>query len=168
MLEAAAAATKRSPPGARLGGVAWSSVLRTTRSAGDAIRAGSGVDLARQRTVLDEAGGAARGHAAEQLMDLDPEQRNEGLAAGVRQVRAPALAADAEHAVLVDPDDGPDRGALGPLQPGEGVVEVGGAEALLGEQGPGLGAVGDRADSPVRLSKPLHVAHSALGAGPDR
>ena len=65
-----------------------------------------------------------------------------GSAAGVGQVRAPALAAAAEHPVLVDPDDGPDRGALGAFQLGEGAVEVGAGEAPLGEQGLGLGAVG--------------------------
>ena len=41
----------------------------------------------RQRAVLEEPGGAALGHAAEQLLDLEPEQRDEGLLAGVGQVR---------------------------------------------------------------------------------
>src|SRR5919106_1119617 len=102
---------------------------------------GTTLSLARQRAVLDEPCSAAGGHAAEQLVDLEPEQRDEGLAAGVGQVRAPARSADPEHPVLVDPDDGPDRGSLAPLQPGEGAVEIGGGEALLGEQGPGLQAV---------------------------
>jgi hypothetical protein len=62
--------------------------------------------------------------------------------AGVGQVRTPSLATGTEHAVLVDPDDGPDRGALDAFEAGESPAEVGWAEALLGEQGPGLGAVG--------------------------
>jgi hypothetical protein len=83
-------------------------------------------------------------------VDLDPEQRNEGLVAGLGQVRAPVRATDPEHPVLVDPDDGPDRRALGSFEVGEGAVEVGGTEALLGEQGPRFrGSSEDRADSPV-------------------
>jgi hypothetical protein len=58
------------------------------------------------------------------------------------QVRAPALAAGTEEAVLVDSDDGADRRALVAVEVGKSPVEVGWAEALLGEQGPGLGAVG--------------------------
>ena len=68
--------------------------------------------------------------------------RDEGLGAGIGQVGPPALPAAAEHAVVVDADDGPDGDALGALQLGEGAVEVGAGEAPLGEQGLGLGAVG--------------------------
>ncbi len=44
----------------------------------------------RQRAVLEEPRGAALGHAAEQLVDLEPEQRDERLLAGVGQVWVPA------------------------------------------------------------------------------
>jgi hypothetical protein len=60
----------------------------------------------------------------------------------IGQVRPPALPAAAEHPVVVDADDGPDLDALGALQLGEGVVEVGPGEAPLGEQGLGLGTLG--------------------------
>jgi hypothetical protein len=88
-------------------------VLRIDASAGHPVDGGAALGLARQSAVLDEAQGAALGHPAEQLVDLDPEQRDEGLLERVRQVRSPALAAGAEHPVLVDTDDGADRGALG-------------------------------------------------------
>ena len=95
-------------------------------------------------------------------MDLEPQQRDEGLVAGVGQVRSPARLAHPEHPVLVDPGDGPDRGALGAFQAGEGAVEVGGAEALLGEQGPGLRAVG-RIEPIARLPEQAdHVGRPAL------
>jgi hypothetical protein len=81
------------------------------------------------------------GHAAEQLVNLQPEQRDEGLLAGVGQVRGPARAADPEHPVLVDPDDGADRRPFGRFEAGKSLLEVGGAEALLREQGPSLGAI---------------------------
>ena len=42
---------------------------------------------------------------------------------------------------MVDADDGADPDALAPLQLGEGTVEVGSGDALLGEHGLGLGAV---------------------------
>ena len=45
-----------------------------------------------------------------------------------------------KDAVLVDPDDGTDRGALGAFEVGESPVEVGWAEVLLAEQGPSLRA----------------------------
>jgi hypothetical protein len=63
-----------------------------------------------------------------------------GLLERVRQVRAPARSGDPEHAVLVDPDDGADRGAVGRFEAAEGTIEVGWAETLLDEQGPGLRA----------------------------
>src|SRR5687767_10515864 len=47
-----------------------------------------------------------------------------GSRRGLGQVRAPARSGDPEHPVFVDPDDGTNRGALAPLQPGEGAVEV--------------------------------------------
>jgi hypothetical protein len=97
---------------------------------------------ARQGAILEEPGGAALGDAAEQLQDLEPEQRDEGLLAGVRQVGAPAVARGPEHAVVVDTDDAADPDAFTPFQCGEGTVEIGRAEALLGEQGPGLGLSG--------------------------
>ena len=87
------------------------------------------LDVARQRAVPDEPCGAALGHPAEQLVDLEPEERDEGLRAGVGQVRVPAFAAGAEYPVLVDPDDGADRGALAPLQLGEGAIQIGSADA---------------------------------------
>ena len=98
-------------------------------------------DLVRHGPVLNESRGAALGYAAEQLVDLEPEQRDEGLVAALGQVRAPALAAGAEDPVLVDPDDGADRRALGSFEAGESLIEVGWAEAVLGKQGPSLGAV---------------------------
>jgi hypothetical protein len=115
------------------------------------------VGSARQRAVLDEPGGAALAHPAEQLVELEPEQRDEGLVAGVGQVRSPALAAGAEHPVLVDPDDRADRGALGRFEAGESPVEVGGTEALLSEQGPSFGAV--RRVEPIArsLEQVLHL-----------
>jgi hypothetical protein len=61
------------------------------------------------------------------------------LMAGVRQVRVPALAARAEHAALVNSDDGPDRGAIDAFQAGKGVVEIGWAEAVLAKQGSASG-----------------------------
>jgi len=83
-------------------------------------------------------------------VDLEPEERDEALAARVGQVRMPALTAGAEYTVLVDPDEGADLGALSAFEAGESAVEIGWAEALLGEQGPGLRAVGrGGADSPV-------------------
>ena len=94
----------------------------------------------RQRAVLAEAGGAAPGHAAEQLQDLQPEHEDEGLGAGFGQVGMPALPKAAEHAVVVDADDGPDGEALGAGKLGEGVVQIGPGEAPLGEQGLGLRA----------------------------
>jgi hypothetical protein len=106
------------------------------------------------------------GHAAEQLSDLEPQQRDEGLAAGVGQVRSPARDAGAEHPVFVDPDDGADRGALGAFKADEGVVKIGGAEALLGEQGPGLRAVG-RVEPVARLlQQALHVGAPSLSRPP--
>ena len=89
-------------------------------------------------------------HAAEQLVDLEPEQRDERLLAGVGQVWPPALACRAEHAVLVDADDGADPDALGSLQRGEGAVEFGAGDALARRarpQPPGCRA--RRADSRV-------------------
>jgi hypothetical protein len=93
-----------------------------------------------QRAVLEEFGGAALGHAPEQLQDLEPEHRDERLAASIGQVGPPALPAAAEHTVVVDADDRPDLDALGPRQLGKGAVEVGPGEAPLDEQGLGLGA----------------------------
>ena len=61
---------------------------------------------------------------------------------GIGQVGMPALPAAAEHAVVVDADDGPDVGALGALQLGEGVVEVGGAEACSASRAPASGLSG--------------------------
>jgi len=81
-------------------------------------------------------------------VDLEPEHRDEGLGAGIGQVGAPAFPTAAEHAVVVDADDGADGDALGALQLGKGAVEVGAGEAPLAEQGLGLGAVGRGADSP--------------------
>ena len=49
------------------------------------------------------------------------------------------LPATAEHAVVVDAGDGPDGDALGALQLGERVVQIGPGEAPLAEQGLGLG-----------------------------
>jgi hypothetical protein len=99
-------------------------------------------------------------------VDLDPEQRDAGLASGIGQVRSPARAADPEHAVLIDPDDGPDHSALGAFEAGEGVVEVGGAEALLGEQGPGCPA--STAGSPdARASAAWRRSPAQPAAGPD-
>jgi hypothetical protein len=68
---------------------------------------------------------------------------------GVGQVGSPAPSGDREHAVLVHPDDRADRDPLGSFEAGEG-PEVGWAEALLGEQGSGLGAFG-RVEPIVRL-----------------
>jgi hypothetical protein len=83
-------------------------------------------------------------------VDLDPQERDEWLQERVGQVRPPSFAAGAEHAVLVEPNDGPDHDALGAFEAGEGVVEVGGAEALLAEQGSGLRAARRaKAGSPV-------------------
>ena len=82
------------------------------------------------------------GHAPEQLQDLEPEHRDERLGAGIGQVGPPAFPAAAEHAVIVDADDGPDGDAFGALQLGKRAVKVGAGEAPLGEQGLGLGAVG--------------------------
>jgi hypothetical protein len=50
---------------------------------------------------------------------LKPEQRDEGLVAGIGQIRSPALPEGAEHAIVVDPDDAADGGALRALQLGE-------------------------------------------------
>jgi hypothetical protein len=97
----------------------------------------------RQSAVLEEPGRAALGQAPEQLVDLDAEQRDEGLAAGVGQIRASARSGDPEHAVLVDPDDGLDLRPFGAFEAGESPVEVGGAEALLREQGPASGLSGE-------------------------
>jgi hypothetical protein len=69
-------------------------------------------------------------------VDLDPEQRDEGLVAGPGQVLPAIRAARAEHPVLVDPDKGADLGALNALEPCEGPLEIGWAEALLSKQGP--------------------------------
>src|SRR5919106_67114 len=91
------------------------------------------------------------------------EQRDEGLAAGVGQVGTPTLAAGAEHAVLVDPDDGPDRGALGAFQAGKSPVEIGWAEALLSEQGPGLRTVGCVEPIARSLEQGLHVGAPRSG-----
>src|SRR5687768_5496240 len=102
-------------------------------SAGQPVEVGAAPGFARQRAVLDEPRRAALGHPAEQLVDLDPEQRDEALVAGVGQVRAPARSGDPEHAVLVDLDDGADRGALASFEAGKSQIEVGGAEALLRE-----------------------------------
>src|SRR5919106_1568540 len=111
-------------------------------SAREPVGRGTGLDIARQRAVVNEPSSATLRHAAEQLLDLEPEERDEALVAGIGQVGSPARSGDPEHAVLVDPDDGADRGALGRFEAGESTLEVGWAEALLGEQGPGLGAVG--------------------------
>ena len=46
-----------------------------------------------------------------------------------------------KHAVLVDAGDGSDGNALGALQLGEGMVQIGPGHALLDEQGLGLGTV---------------------------
>jgi hypothetical protein len=86
--------------------------------------------------VLEEPRGAALGHAAEQLEGLEPEQRHHGL------VACGGLAGGAEDAVFVEAEDGVDAGARRRLVPGEGVVQVGWAEALLDEQSLGLGTVG--------------------------
>src|SRR5918994_3537936 len=115
------------------------------------------------------ARGAAAGHAAEQLQDLEPEQRHERLLAGIGQVGVPALARGAEHAVVVDADDAADPDAFAPLQLGEGAVQVGAGDADLGEQGPGLGAV-DRVEPIARLlEQAVHVGAPALqpAAGDD-
>ena len=58
-----------------------------------------------------------------------------------RSWRAPGrsgrgLPDDPEQAVLVDPDDGADRNALGGFEAGESPFEVGGVETLLREQSP--------------------------------
>ena len=57
-----------------------------------------------------------------------------------RSGRQPSRAG-AEHAVVVDADDGADPDALAPLQLGEGAIEIGAGEALLGEHGLSLRAV---------------------------
>ena len=44
-----------------------------------------------QRAILDEPRCAALGHASEQLQDLEPEQGDERLGAGIGQVGPPAL-----------------------------------------------------------------------------
>ena len=82
------------------------------------------------------------GHTAEQFQNLEPEQRDERLLAGVGHVRAPALACGAEHGVVVDPDNAADPDALGALQLGEGAAEIGAGDAHVGAQGSGLRAVG--------------------------
>ena len=76
-----------------------------------------------QCAVPEEPGGAARGHAAEQLVDFDPEQWHERFLAGVRQIGMPARARRPEHGVVVDADDRADPDALAPLQRSEGLVE---------------------------------------------
>jgi hypothetical protein len=63
----------------------------------------------------------------------------EGLLQRVRLVRAPACSAGAEHALLVDPGDDPDRGVPGVFEAGEGAVEIGWTQVLLREEGPGSG-----------------------------
>jgi hypothetical protein len=70
----------------------WRSVLWVDASAGQPVDG----RLGRQRAVLDEPRRAARGHATEHLVDLEPEQWDEGLVAGVGQVRAPARSAGRE------------------------------------------------------------------------
>ena len=87
--------------------------------------------------------------------------------AGVGQVRPPARAAGTEDAVLVDRDDGADRRSLASLQLGKGVVEIGWAEALLREQGPGLGAVG-RMEPIARLLQQADNVPAPRSAGDRR
>jgi len=65
---------------------------------------------------------------AEQLVDLEPGQRDDGIVGGVGQGRTPARAAGVEHAILVDPDDVTDRGTLGAFETGESPLEIGWAE----------------------------------------
>ena len=96
---------RRRCPGRR-----WPELRRDRRRARGRGGVGGGVSdrSVRQGAVLEEPCRAALGHAAEQLEDLEPEQRDEGLVAGIGQVGPPALAAAAEHAVVVDADDGAD------------------------------------------------------------
>ena len=68
--------------------------------------------------------------------------------------------------VLVDPDDGAHRGALGAFETGESPIEIGWAEALLGEQGPGLRAVGRVEPITRLLQKAVHGGASALSRPP--
>jgi hypothetical protein len=81
----------------------WRTALRVDVSAGHSIDGGAVLGFAGQRAVPDEPCRAALGHAAEYLVDLEPEQRDEGLLAGVGQVRAPPLAAGAEQASSLSP-----------------------------------------------------------------
>jgi hypothetical protein len=93
---------------------------------------------------------------------LSQRSGDEGPVAGIGPVWSPARSADPEHAVLVDPDDGADRGALGRFEAGESLFEVGGAEALLREQGSSLGAA--RRVKPVArlFEQAVHVRTPAL------
>ena len=134
----AAGATKRSPPGARPRRRRCRQ--RCANSACEPVGSAFGEPL-RQRAVWMNRAVLPLG-TAQQLQDLEPEHRDEGLGVGIGQVGPPALPAAAEHAVVVDADDGPDLDALGARQLGEGVVEVGPGEAPLDEQGLGLGAAG--------------------------
>ena len=102
--------SKRSPPGAR------PRRRKAVGSASDRALSWRSVGAVLAGKCRPDERRAALGHPAEQLVDLEPEQRDEGLVAGIGQVRAPALAAGPEHAVLVDPDDGADRGALAPFE----------------------------------------------------
>ena len=122
-----AGASKRSPPGARPRRRSW------RRPAESSVRQGA---------VLEEASRATLGHTPELFQDLEPEHGDERFAASIGQVGLPALPAAAEHAVVVDADDGPDGEALGAGKLGEGLVQIGPGEAPLGEQGLGLGTVG--------------------------
>jgi hypothetical protein len=89
------------------------------------VNGGVALGLARQRAVLDQPGGAAYGNVAQKLVDLEPEQRDEGLVTGVGQVRAPALAARPECAILVDADDGTDFDPFAAFEAGQSPVQVG-------------------------------------------
>ena len=116
--------------------------------------------------VLEEPGGAALGHAAEQLQDLEPEQRHERLLAGIGQIRVPALARGAEDTVVVDADDAADPDALAPLQCGEGAVEVGAGDGDFGEHGLGLGAARSVEPIPWSPQQAMHVSAPALFSWP--
>jgi hypothetical protein len=65
----------------------------------------------------------------------------------------------------LDPDDGVDCGALGTLEAGESPVQIG-AETLLGEQGPGLQAVGRVEPIARSLEQVLHVGAPSLSRPP--
>lgn len=134
---------------------------RGTRPTADDIPIES-LPVTRQRAILEESRGAALGHPPEQLRDLEAEQRDKGLLAGVGQIRVPTLAAGAEHAAVINADDAADPDALAPLQRGEGAAEVGAGGAHVGEQCLRLRAV--RNVEPIARS-PAGAASDSLAAG---